>query len=108
MNTYFQKIQLEIFYPQFENSYNKEIRSIHYQVIYPDLQGNPVFRAKCFLNSGNEKKLTNLEPAIWTASSHYEQMIFNFLKPGKPPADLIIRRTIHFKPEFLSIENESL
>jgi len=98
MGGYFDKIHLEIFYPDFDNGYDKKIASIHYQVTYPDLNGNPVLRTQCFMNSLNDNETKNLELAVWSTSSKYDYMGFNFLKPDKPNANLTISRTIFYNP----------
>jgi len=99
MGGYFDKIHVEIFYPDFDNGCDKKITSILYQVSYPDMNGNPVIRTQCFMNSLNDNAANNLVLAAWTASSKYDYMGFNFLKPGKPNANLTITRTIIYDPK---------
>lgn len=108
MNSFFQKIQIEIFYPHFDNSYEKKIASIHYQVTYPDLTGDLVSRVKCFLDSGKDDVFKSLVPAVWNASSKYEKMIFNFLKPDKKGANAIIRRTVYYREGISGMSDKPL
>ena len=80
MDSYFKKIKIEISYPDFDAGYDEKISSIHYQVTYPDMKGDPISRVQCIMNSGSDTEDKNMELAVWTASSKYASMGFNFLK----------------------------
>src|SRR5437868_3721529 len=98
MDSYFKKIKIEIFYPGFDAGYDKKISSIHYQVTYPDLKGSPTSRVQCMMTGNNSENKT-MQLAVWTASSSYSYMGFDFLKTDSDNADLTVSRTIYFKPE---------
>jgi hypothetical protein len=97
MDSYFKKITIEIYYPDLDAGYDKKISSIHYQVTYPDMKGDLISRVQCIMNSGIADEDKNMQLAIWTASSKYTSMDFNFLKNDGTHADLVIRRTIYYK-----------
>ena len=97
MDRYFDKINIEIFYPGFDNRYDEKIASIHYQVTYPDMNGNPISRVQCSLISDAEVS-KDMQLAAWTPSLKYTHMAFNFLKNDNAHADLLIKRSIYYKP----------
>ncbi len=93
----FKKIRIEIFYPDFDTSSNKDVYQIDYEVTYPDSSGNQLTKNSCLLSSGDSINEQNRYPAIWRASSQYTSMIFDFSKTIQDGlAELTIKRQVYF------------
>lgn len=98
MDSYFNKINIDIYYPDFDFGYDNKISRIQYQVTYPDLNGSPTSRVECWIDTGNNGATQPLQLAAWSPSLKYNYMRFSFLKNDKPDANVIIKRTIYYLP----------
>src|SRR3954469_22208585 len=93
----FNKIRIEIFYPDFDPPGKNDIYQINYEVTYPDSEGHPITKNSCLLSSGNSTNEQNRYPAIWRASSQYSSMIFDFSKSTAAGlSEVTIKRQVYF------------
>jgi len=98
MAGYFNKIEVHIFYPEFDNGYDEQIATVQYQVGYQDLQGAPVNKAMGLVQLTDGTSAANLQLASWRPGDKFNYIGFNFMKPDKPGVELTITRTVYYKP----------